>query len=181
VLAVNPKLPAKDMKELVALLKASPGKYNYGASGNSTILHLAAGLFKEATQTFATHIPYRGLGPMLQDLAAGQIDFGVGALPAMQGQIKAGTIRAICVSATARIPDAPDIPTTIEQDYPKYLVEGWIGVIDPKCMAPDLVKKIQAAFSEAGWSCAGVVHISASAHERVPNLFESHAFKVSYI
>jgi tripartite-type tricarboxylate transporter receptor subunit TctC len=110
------------MKELVALLKASPGKYNYGSSGNGTIL---------------------------QELAAGQIDFGVGALPAMQGQIKAGTIRAICVSAPARIPAAPDIPTAIEQGYPKYLVEDWIAVIGPKGMAPDLVKKIQAAFSEA--------------------------------
>jgi tripartite-type tricarboxylate transporter receptor subunit TctC len=139
------------MKELVALLKASPGKYNYGSSGNGTIL---------------------------QDLATGQIDFGVGALPAIQGQIKAGTIRAICVSAPTRIPAAPDIPTAIEQGYPKYLVEGWIAVIGPKGIAPDLVKKIQAAFSEAGWSCAGIVHISASAHERVPNLFEPHAFKV---
>jgi tripartite-type tricarboxylate transporter receptor subunit TctC len=91
----------------------------------------------------------------LQDLAAGQIDFGVGAPPAMQGQIKAGTIRAICVSAPARIPAAPDIPTAIEQGYPKYLVEDWIAVIGPRGMAPDLVKKIQAAFSEA-FSTPGV-------------------------
>jgi tripartite-type tricarboxylate transporter receptor subunit TctC len=98
------------MKELVALLKASHGKYNYGSSGNGTIL---------------------------QDLVAGQIDFGVGALPAMQGQIKAGTIRAICVSAPARIPAASDIPTAIEQGYPKYLVEGRIAVIGRKGNSTD--------------------------------------------
>jgi tripartite-type tricarboxylate transporter receptor subunit TctC len=69
---------------------------------------------------------------MLQDLATGQIDFGMGALPAMQGQIEAGTIRAISVSAPTRIPAAPDIPTAIEQGYPKYLVEGWIAVIGRK-------------------------------------------------
>jgi tripartite-type tricarboxylate transporter receptor subunit TctC len=145
----NNHVPAKDMKELVALLKANPGKYNYGSSGNGTILHLAAELFKEATLTFATHIPYRGFGSMLTDLAGGQVDFGIGALPAMQGQIKAGNVRAICVSAPARIPAAPEIMTAVEQGYPKYLVEGWFAVIGPKGMAPDTVKKIQSAFSEA--------------------------------
>jgi tripartite-type tricarboxylate transporter receptor subunit TctC len=149
VLAVNHKVPAKDMKELVALLKASPGKYNYGSSGNGTILHLAAELFKEVTQTFATHIPYRGFGPMLQDLVGGQVDFAVGALPAMQGQIKAGTIRPICVSAPARIPAAPDIPTAIEQGYAKYLVEGWFAIVGPKGLPPEIVKKVQVAVSEA--------------------------------
>jgi tripartite-type tricarboxylate transporter receptor subunit TctC len=137
------------MKELVALLKSSPGKYNHGSAGNGTILHLAAELFKEATQTFATLIPYRGFGPMLTDLAGGQVDFGIGALPAMHGQIKADNVRAICVSAPARIPAALEIMTAVEQGYPKYLVEGWFAVIGPKGMAPDTVKRIQAAFNEA--------------------------------
>jgi tripartite-type tricarboxylate transporter receptor subunit TctC len=149
VLAINPKVPAKDLKEFVALLKAKPGKYNYGSSCNGTILHLAAELFKEVTQTFSTHIPYRGFGPMLQDLMAGQIDWGVGALPAMQGQIKAGAIRALCVSAPARIPAAADLPTAIEQGYPKYLVEGWFAVIGPKGLPADKIKHVQEAFSAA--------------------------------
>jgi tripartite-type tricarboxylate transporter receptor subunit TctC len=149
VLAVNPKIPVKDMRELVALLKANPGKYNYGSSGNGTILHLAAELFKEATQTFSTHIPYRGFAPMLQDLVAGQIDWGIGALPAMQGQIRAGNVRAICVSASARIPAAPEIQTSVEQGYPKYLVEGWFAVIGPKGMSADMVRQVQAAFATA--------------------------------
>ncbi|MFM2274957.1 MAG: hypothetical protein RL211_829 [Pseudomonadota bacterium] len=145
VLVVNPKVPATNMKELVALFKANPGKYNYASSGNGTILHLAPELFKDVTGTFSTHIPYRGFGPMLQDIVSGQVDWGVGALPAVMGQIKAGNVRAICVSAPARIAAAPDIPTSAEQGYPGYLVEGWIAVVGPKGLPADHVKRIHNA------------------------------------
>jgi tripartite-type tricarboxylate transporter receptor subunit TctC len=149
VLVVNPKLPAQNMKELVALFKANPGKYNYASSGNGTILHLAPELFKEVTQTFVTHIPYRGVAPMVQDIIGGQVDMGVLALPSALSHIKAGTMRAICVSAPARIAAAPDVPTSAEAGYPKYLVEGWIAVIGPKGLPADQVKRINAAFIAA--------------------------------
>jgi tripartite-type tricarboxylate transporter receptor subunit TctC len=145
VLVVNPKVPANNMKELVALFKANPGKYNYASSGNGTILHLAPEMFKDVTGTFSTHIPYRGFGPMLQDIISGQVDWGVGALPAVLGQIKSGNLRAICVSAPQRIAAAPDIPTSTEQGYPSYMVEGWIGMVGPKGMSPDLVKRLNTA------------------------------------
>lgn len=145
VLVVNPKVSANNMKELVALFKANPGKYNYASSGNGTILHLAPEMFKDVTGTFSTHIPYRGFGPMLQDIVSGQVDWGVGALPAVLGQIKAGNLRAICVSAPQRIAAAPEIPTSTEQGYPGYMVEGWIGMVGPKGMSPDLVKRLNAA------------------------------------
>ncbi len=149
VLVVNPKVAAKDLKEFAALLKASPGKYNYASSGNGTILHLAAEMFKEASGTFSTHIPYRGFAPMLQDIVSGQVDWGVGALPALQGQIKAGNVRALCVSAPQRIPAAPEIPTSAEAGFPTYLVEGWIAAVGPKGMSPELVKRLHAAFAAA--------------------------------
>lgn len=149
VLVVNPKVPAKDMKELVALFKANPGKYNYASSGNGTILHLAPEMFKDVTQTFVTHIPYRGVAPMLQDIITGQVDMGVLSLPSAQAHIKNGTMRAICVSAPARIPAAPDIPTAAEQGYPGYMVEGWIAVVGPKGLPPEQVKRINAAFVAA--------------------------------
>jgi tripartite-type tricarboxylate transporter receptor subunit TctC len=149
VLVVNPKLPANTMKELVALFKANPGKYNYASSGNGTILHLAAELFKEVTQTFVTHIPYRGVAPMVQDIVGGQVDMGVLALPSALPHIKAGTMRAICVSAPARIPAAPDIPTSAEAGFPAYLVEGWTAVIGPKSLPAEQVKRINAAFVAA--------------------------------
>jgi tripartite-type tricarboxylate transporter receptor subunit TctC len=149
VLVVNPKVPAQTLKEFVALLKASPGKYNYASSGNGTILHLAPELFKDVTGTFSTHIPYRGFGPMLQDIVSGQVDWGVGALPAVAGQIKAGNLRALCVSAPARIAAAPDIPTSAEAGVPKYMVEGWIAAVGPKGMAPELVKRLNTAIATA--------------------------------
>jgi tripartite-type tricarboxylate transporter receptor subunit TctC len=149
VLVVNPKVNAVTLKEFVALLKAKPGQYNYASSGNGTILHLAPELFKDVTGTFSTHIPYRGFAPMLQDIIGGQVDWGVGALPALAAQIKAGSLRALCVSATARIPAAPDIPTSAEAGVPKYLVEGWVAAVGPKGLAPELTKRLNAAIATA--------------------------------
>ena len=149
VLVVNPKVPAKTLQEFAALLKASPGKYNYASSGNGTILHLAAEMFKDVSGTFSTHIPYRGFGPMLQDIIGGQIDWGVGALPAVAGQVKAGNLRALCVSSPVRIAAAPEIPTSAEGGFPKYLVEGWFAAVGPKGLAADQVKRLHSAFATA--------------------------------
>jgi len=149
VLVVNAKLPAKNMQEFVALLKANPGKYNYASSGNGTILHLAAELMKDATGTFATHIPYRGFGPMMADIIGGQVDFGVGALPAVAGQIKSGNLRAICIASSQRAPSHPDIPTAVEQGFPTYLVEGWFAAVGPAKMSAESVKRIHGAIVTA--------------------------------
>jgi tripartite-type tricarboxylate transporter receptor subunit TctC len=149
VLVVNAKFPAKNMQEFVALLKANPGKYNYASSGNGTILHLAAELMKDATGTFATHIPYRGFGPMLADIIGGQVDFGVGALPAVIGQIKSGNLRAICIASPQRAPAAPDIPTAAEQGFSKYLVDGWFAAVGPAKMSADNVRRIHGAVAAA--------------------------------
>jgi tripartite-type tricarboxylate transporter receptor subunit TctC len=149
VLVVNKDLPAKTLQEFVALLKANPGKYNYASSGNGTILHLAAELFKDVTGTFSTHIPYRGFGPMLTDIISGQVQWGVGALPAVLGQVKAGNLRALCVSAPARTAAAPDIPTSSEGGAPLYLVEGWIAVVGPKGLPLPQVNRIHAALVTA--------------------------------
>ena len=149
ILVVNPQLPAQNLKEFAALLAANPGKYNFASSGNGTILHLAAEMFKEASGTFSTHVPYRGFGPMLQDIISGQVDWGVGALPAVQGQIKAGNLRALCISSTERSSAAPDIPTSAEAGFPQYLVEGWFAIVGPKGMSADLVKRIHNAITAA--------------------------------
>ena len=149
ILVVNPQLPAQNLKEFAALLAANPGKYNFASSGNGTILHLAAEMFKEASGTFSTHVPYRGFGPMLQDIISGQVDWGVGALPAVQGQIKAGNLRALCISSPERSSAAPDIPTSAEAGFPQYLVEGWFAIVGPKGMSADLVKRIHNAITAA--------------------------------
>jgi len=149
VLVVNPKLPATNASELIALLKADPGKYNYASSGNGTILHLAAEMFLQQAGVSARHIPYKGVGPMLNDLVGGQVEFGVVSLPSAQPHIRSGALRAIGVGAANRVAAAPDIPTMIEQGLPDYRVEGWFGAIGPKGMAPDDVKRIHDAFKRA--------------------------------
>ena len=149
VLVVNPKLPVQNLGEFVALLKANPGKYNFASSGNGTILHLAAELFKDVTGTFSTHIPYRGFGPMVQDIVGGQIDWGVGALPAVLGQVKAGNLRALCVASSKRSAAAPAIASSTEAGVPSYLVDGWFAAVGPKGVAVEVVRRLHAALVTA--------------------------------
>ena len=149
VFVVNPKVPAKDAKELIALLKAKPGGYNYGSSGNGTILHLAAEMFMDEAGVKATHVPYKGVGPMLTDLIGGQVEMGTLSLPSIQQHLKSGALRAIGTGTATRLAAAPDIPTMTEQGMPGYLVEGWFAVIGPAKMSAADVKRINAAFVTA--------------------------------
>ena len=149
VLVVNPKVPAKNAQELIALLKAKPDELNYASSGNGTILHLATAMFLDQGGVKAKHIPYKGVGPMLTDLLGGQVDFGTLSLPSVQQHIKSGALRAIGVAASTRVAAAADIPTFVEQGMPNYLVEGWFAVVGPAKMSPTLVSKINAAVKEA--------------------------------
>ncbi len=146
VLVINPnKLPAANVKELVALLKAKPDTYNYASSGNGTILHLAAQMFLDEAQVRARHIPYKGVGPMTADLIGGQVDIGVLSLPSVQAHLKSGALRAIGVGGAARSPAAPEIPTLAEQGLSNYNMEGWFAAIGPARMSAADVKRIHAA------------------------------------
>jgi len=149
VLVVNPKLPAKDHKEFVALLKSKPGQLNFASGGNGTILHLASEMYLDETGTKASHIPYKGVGPMVTDLIGGQVDFGTVALPSVQQHLKAGTLRAIGVAAPARLAAAPEIATFAEQGLPGYQVEAWFAVLAPKGLPAAEVRRIHAAVSAA--------------------------------
>ncbi|MES2051399.1 MAG: tripartite tricarboxylate transporter substrate-binding protein [Pseudomonadota bacterium] len=150
VLVVNPaKMPATNVKELVALLKAKPDTYNYASSGNGTILHLAAQMFLDEAQVRAKHIPYKGVGPMVTDLIGGQVEMGVLALPAIQAHLKSGALRAIGVGGSARSAAAPEIPTIAEQGLPNYNMEGWFAVVGPAKLPASEARRIQAAVAAA--------------------------------
>ncbi len=142
IVVVNPRVPANNAKELVALLKTKPGQLNYASSGNGTILHLAAEMFVDEAGGKANHIPYKGVGPMVTDLIGGQVDFGTAALPSVQAYLKSGALRAIGVGSAARVSAAPEIPTLVEQGMPNYLVEGWFAVIAPKGLPAAEVKRL---------------------------------------
>jgi len=146
VLVVNPtKVPAKNAKELQAFLKAKPGGYNYGSSGNGTIIHLAGEMYIEAAGAEARHIPYKGMGPMLADIIGGQVEMGVGAVPAVQGHLKAGTLRAIGVMGKQRVASLPDVPTIAEQGFPTVDVEGWFALVGPAKLPAAQVKRLHDA------------------------------------
>ena len=149
VLVVNPKVPAKNAKELQALLKAKPDGYNYASSGNGTIIHLAGAMFMDAAGVDVRHIPYKGVGPMVADIIGGQVEMGVVALPAAQGQLKSGQLRAIGVMGSSRVPSLPDLPTIAEQGFPSVDVGGWFAVVGPAKMPPAEVKRLHAAIVAA--------------------------------
>jgi len=149
MLIVNPKVPAKNVKELIAFLKAKPGAYNYASSGNGTIIHLAGAMFVDEAGVDVKHVPYKGVGPMVIDMISGQVELGVVALPAAQGHLKNGTLRAIGVGGKTRTPAAAEIPTIAEQGLPNYDAEGWIAVIGPAKLPEAEVRRIHAAFVAA--------------------------------
>jgi tripartite-type tricarboxylate transporter receptor subunit TctC len=149
VLVATKSLPAKNVKELVALLKAKPDEYNYASSGNGTVIHLAGELFLEQAGVKARHVPYKGTGPMVTDLIGGQVHFGVVALPAAQQHIRSGALQAIGLCGARRSPAAPEIATIAEQGLPDYDIEGWFAVVGPAKMAPADVKRVHEAFVKA--------------------------------
>jgi tripartite-type tricarboxylate transporter receptor subunit TctC len=149
VLVVNPKVPASNVRQLIDFLKAKPGAYNYASSGNGTIIHLAGAMFVDQAGVDVKHIPYKGVGPMVTDLIGGQVEMGVVALPAVQGHLKSGALRAIGVCGKSRAAAAPEIPTIAEQGLPEYDVAGWFAVVGPARLGAEQVKRIHAAFSAA--------------------------------
>jgi len=142
LLIVNNNVPAKSVRELVALLRASPGKLSYASAGNGTNFHIAAELFKELSQTYALHVPYRGGGPALLDTISGQVDFSFPSLTAGLPQATAGRVRALAVTSAARSPASPDLPTIAEAGLPGYEFTSWQLVLAPAGTPQEIVARI---------------------------------------
>lgn len=149
VLVAHPAVPARNVKELIALAKAKPGVLNYGSSGNGTILHLGAAMFVEQAQVDIKHIPYKGMGPLMNDILGGQVQLGVVAVAPAAAHIKAGTLRALGVSTAARVPSLPDVPTIAEQGLPRYELDGWIAAVAPAGIPKAEVARLHAGFKNA--------------------------------
>ena len=150
VVVVNPtRVAAKDLKSLIDFLKKNPAKLNYASAGNGTSHHLAGELFKLQTNTFITHIPYRGAGPALQDLIAGQVDMLFDGLGSSATHIKNGRIRALAVASPRKAVGFPEIPTTAEAGLASYTVSTWYGLWAPKGTPKDIVDKMEAELQKA--------------------------------
>jgi tripartite-type tricarboxylate transporter receptor subunit TctC len=150
VLVVNPqKVSARDLKQFVELLKKNPGKYNFASAGSGTVHHLAGELFKIQTGTFITHIPYRGAGPAMNDLLAGQVDLEFDGLGTSAQQINGGKLVAIAVASPKRSAAIPNVPTFMEAGLPNYEVSTWYAMFAPKGTPKPIVDKMIAEVEKA--------------------------------
>jgi tripartite-type tricarboxylate transporter receptor subunit TctC len=146
---VNPNVPANNLKEFIALVKAKPGTMNYGSAGNGSAGHLAMEYLKMTANIFITHIPYKGTGPQLTDLLAGRLDAASVGASAILQHIKAGKLRCIATGSTQRLPQLPDVPTVAEQGFPGFEMTQWYGMLAPASMAPANVDRLAVEAQKA--------------------------------
>ena len=149
MLVVATSVPASNMKELVALAKAQPGKLNFASSGPGSTPHLAGELFKLTAKIDMTHVPYKDAAPAVNDLLGQQVQMVFLDLPVLLPQINAGKLRPIAVGAPDRVPSAPDVPTTAEVGMPDLLTENWYGMVAPAHTPPKIVAILNKAAVEA--------------------------------
>lgn len=176
VLVVNPDVPAKNAKELVALLKAKPGSVNFGSAGNGSVLHLAGEMFSSQAGVDIKHIPYKGTGPLTTDLVGGQVEMGFLSVTAAAPHIKAGKLRAIGVSTRQRSAVLPDLPTLAEAGLPDYSFDAWIAVVGPAGLSKPIVRKYYTDFKavlgqkevQDALAAQGIAVINSTPEEAVP-------------
>lgn len=141
---VNPAVPARTLAELVALAKSNPGKLNIGSSGVGTSLHMTGELLKLAAGIELIHVPFRGAGPMLQEMIGGRIEVGVDNLPSVVAHLREGRLRPLAVTTATRTPALPDVPTTAEAGMPSVEATAWFGLVGPARMPAAAKARINA-------------------------------------
>jgi tripartite-type tricarboxylate transporter receptor subunit TctC len=150
VIVVNPsRVKAENFKDFLASLRATPGKLNYASAGNGTSHHLAGELFKIQSKTFIVHIPYRGAGPALNDLLAGNVDMMFDGMGSSAQHIRSGRIRPLALAAPKRSPAFPNLPTTAEVGMPDYVVSTWYGIWGVKGTPKDILDRMHAEVVKA--------------------------------
>ena len=145
VLVANPSLPVKDLRELIALAKARPGRINYGSTGNGTVLHLAGVLLVSEASIDLTHVPYKGFAPMLTDLLGGQIELAFAGVSTVAGHVRAGKLTALGVSTPQRSAILPDVPTLAQSGLPNYSFDAWLALIGPAGLPRPVLERLYGA------------------------------------
>jgi len=148
MLVVHPSTPAGNVRELMALLKANPGKYSYGSSGNGTIVHLASEMLKSAAGVEVLHVPYKGSNPATAAILGGEVTFVFSTMPPAISNAKAGKLRALAVTTASRVAPAPEIPTMIEAGLPGFEIVLYSGIMAPKGLERALVHRLNAEFAK---------------------------------
>ena len=148
VLLVNPKVPANNVAEFIALAKASPDKIHYASSGNGSAQHLMGGMFGAMTGVKMKHVPYKGSGGAANDLVAGVVESSFAGVPNAMAQVPAGRLKALAVTTSKRIPQLPDVPTMQEAGVPGYNASVWLGLLAPAGTPRDVVMKLNAEIAK---------------------------------
>ena len=148
LVAVNASVPANTLAELIALAKDKPGSLNYASAGNATPPHLAAEMFKSMAGVNLVHVPYKGGGPALQAVTAGEVQILFEGLVTLLPQIKSGRLRALAISAAVRDPALPDVPTSAEAGLPAFQVNFWSGLVAPAGTPPEVVATLNTALRQ---------------------------------
>lgn len=149
VLAVHPSVPAKSMRELIALAKAKPGSLHFASSGNGSTQHLAGEMFKQLAGVDMVHVPYKGSGDAIKDLLGGVVELNFDTMPPVVEHIRNGRLRGLAVSTPRRLAQLPDVPTFVEEGMTGFDVTNWYGVMAPAATPRELVARLNADINKA--------------------------------
>jgi tripartite-type tricarboxylate transporter receptor subunit TctC len=144
LLVVNSSVPAKTLKDFIALVKSQPGKLNYGSAGQATTTHLVMATLTTRAGLDIVHVPFNGNGPATTAVLGGQVQALFGALPPLLPHVSAGRVRALAISSAKRLPSLPDVPTVAESGFPGFDVTLWLGFFAPKGTHPAVVKRLES-------------------------------------
>ena len=142
VIAVHPSVPVNNLKEFIAYAKANPGKLNYASQGNGSISHIGTEMFKQSTGVELVHVPYKGSGPAIQDVLAGQVQVFISTPPSLMQHVQSGKLKGLAVTGKARHPGMPNVPTTAEAGLPSFQLESWVGLFAPAGTPAPVVAKL---------------------------------------
>jgi len=148
ILVVNPSVPAKTVQELVAYAKANPGKVNFSSGGIGVLPHLIGEMFKARAGIDIVHVPYKGGGPSITDVVAGNVQMTFEGTAVLLPLIQAGRLRALAVTAPKRIPQLPDIPTMVESGFPNFVSTSWTGLLAPAHTPQPVIAKLNATIDQ---------------------------------
>jgi tripartite-type tricarboxylate transporter receptor subunit TctC len=149
LIAVHPSVPANTLTEFIAYLKANPGKLSYASQGNGSLSHVGTEIFKQQTQTSMVHIPYRGSGPAIADVLAGQVQVFITTPPSVMGHIQSGKLKGLAVAGKTRHSGVPNIPTSEQAGLKGFELEAWVGIFAPAGTSADIITKLNAHIKTA--------------------------------
>jgi tripartite-type tricarboxylate transporter receptor subunit TctC len=175
ILVANPKVPANNVKELLALAKSKPGELSFASSGNGSSIHLSGELFKSMAGVDMMHVPYKGSGPAVTDLVGGQVNMMFDNMPSSLPHVKAGRLKALAVTSAKRSPAMPNLPTIAESGVPGYEATAWFGLLAPAGTPPAVVKKLNTELVKVLKSPDVIERLSSQGAEPVSDTPEQFA------